>query len=298
MKQYAFDIETESSLVGELSSTTSLYVGQMYPQWAMNGLRYMASIMLKIAMQYYKERYPISINTFFVKPGNPGPYIVEMEAIKTSPKSLCTMMLRLKQRKKNSTAVVPTNNVSEYNPNEYDVKCFSVVTMSGTVPEQGLTVIHPDVPKAPSFDDMVPVPPQFDGDQTLNTYQDLKATSKGAAETHQAFEFPDGRPIDTVSLAFLLDMYRHPLHVLKNKNGLGITDSWKPTLQYEIQFKRPLKAPIPRALLTYMVPYAIDGRFDIDGWLYDDKGEIVATTRHQLLIIQRKKKFEGTKSNL
>ncbi|KAG2223653.1 hypothetical protein INT45_010012 [Circinella minor] len=251
-------------------------------------------------MQRYPGRYPISMNTFFVNPGTTAPFIVELETIKASDKGMCTFVVKLKQRRDADSNMNPLDTLNAYHDtkDDYLIKNFAVISLSGTRPEQGFSQqrgeLQDDIYKLSPIESLIQLPAQCEGDTTLKMYHDI---TKNDSKLHYAFEFADGRPVDNLAIVYFFDMYADPLGTLMNKNvDSEVINSWKPTLQYEIQFKRPIKTPIPRAYLSYEVCNVIHGRWDMDGCIYDEQGELLATTRHQLRIIPRKTKQASTSS--
>ncbi|KAI9480235.1 thioesterase-like superfamily-domain-containing protein [Zychaea mexicana] len=301
MTQFEFDTVTESRHLGD-SPAASIYAGYLHRRWAASGITlggYMASVMMKVAMQRYPDRHPISMNTFFVNPGTTGPFVVEVETIKASSKGMCSFVIKLKQLKTVDSNTKPLDTLEAYDPQDYVIKNFAVISLSGARPEQGISqLLDPEhiYKPASSIEDMTILAPACEGDVTLRMYQDM---NKNDGRLHYAFEFADGRPVDNLAIVYFFDMYMDPFGSLNMKNSPEIRDSWKPTLQYEIQFKKPIKTPLRRAYLSYFVPNLINGRWDMDGCLYGEDGELFATTRHQLRIIPRKKKQEtATESKL
>ncbi|KAI9274840.1 thioesterase-like superfamily-domain-containing protein [Phascolomyces articulosus] len=289
---FEFDKVTENRYLGDLP-TTSVYSGYLNGRWAARGIilsGYLASTMTKVAMQQYPGRHPINVNTFYVNPGTEGPFIVELEKIKGNSKGMCTYITRLKQLQGANSSMKPLDTLEAYNPNDYVIKNFAVINMSGAKPEQGYSHPSPEKYKTVPIENMVQLPSECEGDTTLRMYHDINR-SDSPHVNHYAFEFADGRPVDNLALVYFFDMYMDPFSPLMNKNAPDqVHKGWKPTLHYEVQFKNPIKKPIRRAYLVYTIPNVIHGRFDMDGSVYNEEGELLATTRHQLRIIPRKEK--------
>ncbi|KAI9495242.1 thioesterase-like superfamily-domain-containing protein [Zychaea mexicana] len=304
---YEFDKATKVHPLGVNDWGDAVFTGQLDKQWVLRGVilgGYLTSMMLKTAMEHHPNRAPAALTAFFTSPARPGPCVIEIKDLKISKKGYSTVTVTLKQLKKNNYQDKrPPVTVQEYNAKDYEMKCYTVITLMGhNQIETGPTIIHPDAAAAlidRSSTTMQPVDLQMGGgEKTIVSLQDLNAKNLTAtAESHHAFSFSDNRPINSIALPYFADMYEHPLHMLADATYMRLqnTHAWKPTLQYEVQFKYPIMPKTTTQILaSFKVPHLIQGRFDMDGVLYTPDGKIVATTRSE----RRDKVQEQKKSKL
>ncbi|KAI8145947.1 thioesterase-like superfamily-domain-containing protein [Fennellomyces sp. T-0311] len=291
MPEYDFDNATHISHIGK-QSEKRIFTCQLHEGWTMDGVvlgGYLGAVMLKSAMNCYPNRNPAALTAFFTTPGLPGPCVVEVEAIKASKRSFSLISATLKQlagSDKRSVSIPTLAN--NYVPMDYVTRCYSVITLNGPAgDDEGPTVIHPNAQKPHPTDNMEPIELKFnEGPERLVLRQDLTITDR--TESHHIMSFPDNRPIDTYSLPYLADVYYHPLHILKDKQDqLGRENTWKPTLQYEVQFKYPVPPNTEQVLATFVTHHIVNGRFDLDGWIFHPDGTLLATTRHHAVVIPR-----------
>lgn len=171
--------------------------------------------------------------------------------------------------------------MNEYNPANYVKKTHTILTMGNMEKEKGTNYIHtPLAAKPPSFDAMEPNQADFmsefiDMHQDMSTYP--QGDKPGIPEVHHCVGFSDGRPIDFKSLAFWSDMFIHPNYSLDQKILGG--PRWCPTMQLEIQFKS-VPRNVNKVLASFAVPHIINNRFDLDGALFDQQGNLLAITRY------------------
>ncbi|KAI8145948.1 thioesterase-like superfamily-domain-containing protein [Fennellomyces sp. T-0311] len=267
-KQYDFDEAIALEVLPRNPEDPYRYSAKLGQRWAWFGVTaggYMASMMLKAVMQRYTDRNPAALHMFFLQMARPGPCIIEVEDIKPSAKGVCLVRAILKQASKKEG---------------YDTKCYAIVTIAAVVPPEKITKFHPDARKPPCTKDMehVPIlPKKNDPDPTLRVYRNLKNERHGVPETHHIFEFSDLRPMDTLALPYLVDTAKHPLDMYQDDQ---LDTYLKPTLHYEVQFKNPVPTNTTRVLSSFVSMNVIDGRFDVDVWIYSEDGQLLATGRH------------------
>ncbi|KAG1412322.1 hypothetical protein G6F58_008075 [Rhizopus delemar] len=75
---------------------------------------------------------------------------------------------------------------------------------------------------------------------------------------------------------------------------------WCPTMQLEVQFKSKIRN-VSEIISHFLAHHIINNRFDIDGQIWDLQGNIIATTRHQCLIVpwsrNSKEEKKGTRAS-
>ncbi|KAI8145949.1 thioesterase-like superfamily-domain-containing protein [Fennellomyces sp. T-0311] len=295
--QYAFDQATDSYHIGRSASGADIYAGRVNPTWAIGQVPvrgYVIALSLHAVLDYYSTRHqkhPVALNTFFFKKTEPGPFIVEISDLKPSKKGFHVVKVLLRQHKKDGSAKKVPESLEEYNPAEYVTKTHSIITMGNMDGEKGVTYIHPtEGAKPPSLELMKPTQMEFIKEY-VNVYQDQSTLPihkqdgqiiSGRPEVHHCVSFKDGRESDFKSLPFWADVFVHPVFSL-GEQVLG-GRCWMPTLQLEVQFKAVPKN-VKSVLASFKVPHIINGRFDLDGALFDQHQNLLAITRHQCLVV-------------
>ncbi|KAI9270712.1 thioesterase-like superfamily-domain-containing protein [Phascolomyces articulosus] len=294
-----FDQVTDITFLGKKSPDCSIFSCQINKHWAWFGVPlggYLTSAMLKAAIHCYPERTPAALTSWILRVSRSGLCIIEVKDLKISKQTFSTVTVTLQQPKEQnkSNEKLSSNypiRINEYNPEEYQENCHAIITLTGpNHVEQGPTIIHPNARSPPNLDYMEPVDVFPKDEQRFIILQDMTQLKGGEslAECHHAFEFLDNRPIDAFAVTFFADLYRYPLHMLPEKQDqVGYETTWKPTLQYEIQFKNPIPPNTTQVLATFWIPHLISGRFDMDGELYTPNGKLLATTRHHGIVIPR-----------
>ncbi|KAI9480236.1 thioesterase-like superfamily-domain-containing protein [Zychaea mexicana] len=254
---------------------------------------YVIALSLNAVLQHCSSRYqqhPVALNTFFFKKTEAGPFVVEISDLKPSKRGFCVIKAIMRQPK-NREAIVP-QRLQDYDPSEYVTKTHSIITMANMDGEKGLTYETLEAAKPPSTETMQHSQMDF-MHQYIDIYQDMstypirdqasgKTICPGRPEVHHSVCFKDGRETDFKSIPFWADLFIHPMYSLDNELLGG--PSWMPTLQLEVQFKSVPKH-VKRVLASFKVPHIINGRFDLDGALFDQDKNLLATTRHQCLVV-------------
>ncbi|KAI8332317.1 thioesterase-like superfamily-domain-containing protein [Chlamydoabsidia padenii] len=303
---YQFDQATNTNFLGKTEIGSTCYTGLASVKWAIGNVpnvrsSYVVSLILDSVMQHYQQRHqkhPVALNCFFFGKTLPGPFIVEIEELKTSGKGYCICRAILKQYK-SMDQPLPTS-IEDYKSNETINKVHGIFTMGNMEIETGRTNYHNNI-KAPSRDLMVPYKYTYMSEFVTShvnpsTFPKSKETGQpllgfiaadddnilpGQPELSQCMSFSDGRPIDLKSLAYWSDMFITPPLLLGPIYWGG--PIWCPTMQLEIQFKR---IPTTKQILCHFnVPHIINNRFDLDGELFDSDGNILAVTKHQCLVV-------------
>ncbi|KAF7728132.1 hypothetical protein EC973_006647 [Apophysomyces ossiformis] len=291
--QYAFDKATNTKYLGKLPNGRSVYVGYTDKTWNVGEASsggYVLSVMMDSILRHYANRYqkhPIAMNAFFLRKTTFGPVVLEIEDIKVSRKGYCLSRTMLKQPKDLKTVI---DSLEAYVPEDYVENVYSVTTMGNMEQEEGPTHLHkpwlaPAERELEDFDFLfmnehvkakinkhnLPVPLDADRGEEM----------PGKPEHDHVISFRDGRSVDFKSIPYWSDMLISPV------SNLGRTvldgDRWFATMQLELQFKA-----IPtgnKILCSFMSSHLVNGRFDLDGALFDPQGNLLALTRHQVLAL-------------
>ncbi|KAI8969204.1 thioesterase-like superfamily-domain-containing protein [Mycotypha africana] len=306
-----FDQATKTELLGKTDTESIIFTGIASNQWCIGDVphvSYIASIVTDSVLQHFSDNYQkdlVALNCFYFSKTIPGPLIVEIEELKMSKKGYCVVRALLKQKKD----LTPLRDIKAYKSAEWLVKLHCIFTIGNMDSEKGVTSFYRN-PIAPSKEYIEPYHYAFMG-EFLKTTIDATTFPRndkqpGKPEIIQTVEFSDGRNIDFKSIPYLCDMFVTPPSLLGPSVLGGLV--WCPTMQLEVQFK---KRPTGKEVLAHFVaPHIINGRFDIDGEIWNENNEIVATTRHQCLIVpwsrnsknsdavQRRQKMLNDKSKL
>ncbi|KAI9303361.1 thioesterase-like superfamily-domain-containing protein [Cunninghamella echinulata] len=307
---FEFDKATITKYLGQSSTGSTIYIGQASKNWSIGNVPnggYVVSLILDSVIQHYQPRHqkhPIALNCFFFNKTIPGSFVVEIEELKSSGKGYCICRASLKQTK--NTKVPSPTSIKEYEAEEYTTKVHGIFTMGNMEFEKGRTFYHKN-PKAPSKENMVPFQYQYMGDYVnakmdLSTFPTSEKTGEtlyqrpfqpeegdtivpGKPELSQALTFSDGRSVDYKSLALFADFMITPPFLLGSTYWNG--PIWCPTMQLELQFKRPLSSSsnLKEVLVHFCAPHIINSRFDLDGEIYDTDGNVLAITKHQCLVV-------------
>lgn len=242
--------------------------------------------MFDAVLQHYSQRYqvdPIALNAFFLRKSELGAVIVEIEDLKVNRKGYCVSKAAIKQTK--TVAKSRLQHLEDYHPEDYVEKVVGIFTMGNMDQEKGLSSDHhANIPVRP--DQRVLTPYQFDNLNDLiyikvdpNFIPDPKESKP--MEMHQIIEFRDQRPIDFKSMPFWCDMLVPP------PNNLGPTvlngKLWCATMQLEVQFKQKCPSGLTKVGASFITNTLKNSRFDLDGWIWDCSGNLLATTRYELL---------------
>lgn len=228
-------------------------------------------------IQHFSKKHqidPVALNCFFFNKTLVGHLIIEIEELKMSNKGYCFIRAILKQTKD----VLSLENIESYQPSEWSDKVQGIFTMGNMDAEQGVTNFYKN--PTPCLDNLEPFEYIFMAefvnvklDKRIFPTKDGKGLGK--PELTQVMEFRDGRPIDFKSIPYWCDMFI-PLPPLIGSTFLD-GPIWCPTMQLEVQFK---KKPLGQSIIAHFVTKRIiNGRFDTDGEIWNERGEILAITR-------------------
>ncbi|KAI7901728.1 thioesterase-like superfamily-domain-containing protein [Cokeromyces recurvatus] len=283
----SFDQVTNTSFLGKTDKNAYIYRGFASDKWCIGDVphvRYVMGIMIDSVLQHFSNKYqtdPVALNCFFFSKTIPGDLILEIHELKMSNKGYCVGRCTLKQRKD----LKPLVELINYNPSDWIDKVQCIFTMGNMDNEQGPTFYHKNPTPPPTMNHLQPYSYLFMGEY-LTAYFDMSSfpindTEPGVPEVTQTMAFSDGRPIDFKSIPYWCDMFITPPSLL----GPAILKEpvWCPTMQLEIQFKR--KPSGKQIMAHFITPHIINGRFDLDGEIWNEKGEILAITRHQCLVV-------------
>ncbi|KAI8638295.1 thioesterase-like superfamily-domain-containing protein [Parasitella parasitica] len=281
-----FDIASNTLFLGKSNRDTFIFTGVASNKWSIGDVPnggYVMAIIIDSVIKHFAEKHqtdPVALNCFFFNKTIPGNLIIEIDELKMSKKGYCLVRAILKQRKD----LQPLTSLDSYDPSQWQDKVQGIFTMGNMDNEQGPTHFYKN-PSPPSDQHLEPYNYVFMG-EFLETTFDMRSfpksdTEAGKPEVTQTMGFKDGRPIDFKSIPYWCDMFLTPATLL----GPAILDGpvWCPTMQLEVQFKR--KPSGKRIRGHYVAPHIINGRFDISGEVWDEKGEILAITRHQCLVV-------------
>ncbi|RUS22699.1 thioesterase-like superfamily-domain-containing protein [Endogone sp. FLAS-F59071] len=250
---------------------------------------YVASCVLNAFRQYFEKRPqtdPVSLNIFFLSKNIIAEFIIEVWSVKDSKKGYALAYAALRQKKIPSQ--IPIISIDDYNPSDYsEQRIHAITTFGDYATENGLTLLtEPTVPPSRSAFTLKDFSIGNAGLGPLIVWQpDLSYFSTeitpGKPIANHSIAFADGRKPDVWSLPYFADMF-YPPPALLGRDTLG-GDMWFPTMQMEVQFK---SVPVGRDMVcAFKSRHIINGRFDVDGELWDEEGTLVATTRHQCLIV-------------
>ncbi|KAG1045497.1 hypothetical protein G6F25_000753 [Rhizopus arrhizus] len=277
---------------------------RVYSQNALNELAakndgYVASIILGSIVDHFSTRHqtdPIAMNCFYLRKTVCGHLIIEIEEQKMNSKGYCVVSAVLKQK----DVKLPLSTIRDYQPDEWTEKVHTVTTMGHIDSEQGLTVFTQN-PQPPSLEHLVPFNYAFIGDKVsakFDFHNFADDDRPGKPEINQVIQFIDARPIDFKSIPFWCDMFITPPALLGDSVHGG--PIWCPTMQLEVQFKSKIRN-VSEIISHFLAHHIINNRFDIDGQIWDLQGNIIATTRHQCLIVpwsrNSKEEKKGTRAS-
>ncbi|KAI7895398.1 thioesterase-like superfamily-domain-containing protein [Mucor mucedo] len=281
-----FDEVTNTSFLGKTESGTYIFTGAASIKWAIGDVPnggYVMSVIIDSVIQLFSERHqtdPVALNCFFFNKTLPGHLIIEIEELKMSRKGYCIVRASLKQ----TSDLSALDDLTSYDPSQWSDKVQGIFTMGNMDTEQGVTHFYKN-PSPPRLDHLQPYKYRFMGD-FVDALFDKTIIPKAENDSHdpeltQVMNFKDGRPIDFKSIPYWCDMLITPPSLL----GHGVLGGpvWCPTMQLEVQFKR--KPSGQKIIAHFLTKHIINNRFDIDGEIWNEQGEIIAITRHQNLIV-------------
>ncbi|CDS03968.1 hypothetical protein LRAMOSA06923 [Lichtheimia ramosa] len=295
----AFDKATNTVSIGTSPDGKYYYAGTASKDWCIGEVPhggYVLALVTDAVLRHFSTKFqqdPVALNCFYLRKTSVGPYIVEIQDVKTSSKGYCVVRASLLQAKDTPQL----KHVDEIQRDQYTEKVHVIFTMGNMDNEKGVTHFHEPY-QPPSRDVMVPYKHTYMGnfieglvDQS-SIPKDHVSGIGGKAYFNQLLKFTDGRDIDFKSIPYWCDMFVTP-PILLGWDLLG-GPVWCPTMQLEVQFKRK---PTGKEVLTSIVaPHIINNRFDCSGGVWDTDGNLLALTRHQCLIVpwSRNAKSGGT----
>ena len=99
-----------------------------------------------------------------------------------------------------------------------------------------------------------------------------------------------GKVFDVTSLPYLADCFGPLLE------GYGVTGNWYPTLSYGMEVKRgpPEGKEGWECLFLRVEMHEVrNGRFDLEVWILDEEGQVVAISRHTALVVGSERNYKG-----
>jgi hypothetical protein len=225
----------------------------------------------------FSKRYqsdPVALNCFFFKKTLPGHHVIEIEELKMSKKGYCVVRACIKQQQD----LKPLNSINDYNPQDWTTTVHGLFTMGNMDNEEGVTYFTRPA-TFPNEEHLEPFQYNFMG-QFLESKLDTRVfppsdEKEGIPEETHTMKFSDGRPVDFKSIPYWCDMFITPPFLLGPKILGGPV--WCPTMQLEVQFK---KKPTGHEIKAhFLARHIINGRFDVDGEVYNEQNELLALTR-------------------
>ncbi|KAG2203012.1 hypothetical protein INT47_013228 [Mucor saturninus] len=262
---YQFDRVTNTSYLGKTSRNSFIYTAIADSEWTVGETAHGGIIKVPNYLQ-----------------------CSEIEELKMSKKGICTARAILKQTKD----LKRLESTESYNPFEWIDKVHSIFTMKNMDSEKGVTYIYKNPLQHP-LDNLEPYTYPYMADfvdclfDTSSFAKDEKDVGK--PEQTQVMTFKDGRLTDFKSIPYWCDMIISSAALI----GPAMTGGpvWCATIQMEVQFKRkPTGKKITAHLIT---KHIINGRFEIDGEIWNEQGEILAITRHQSMIVPWSRNIEA-----
>ncbi|KAI8339589.1 thioesterase-like superfamily-domain-containing protein [Chlamydoabsidia padenii] len=288
---YAFDKGTSTVYLGQTEQGSHIYSGEALKNFAVGEVPnggYVVCVMFDSVLDHYSQRYqsdPVALNAFFLRKSQVGSIIVEIQDLKTNRKGYCVSKAVIKQTRQPTSA--PLHSLADYHPADYIDKVVGIFTMGNMNHEQGVSWNHHEsLPLRPDHRDLVPL--HFEHmDDLVYVHVDPRYlpedTQPRPMEMHQTIEFRDQRPNDFKSLAYWCDMFVPPPNTLGHSVLNG--KLWCATMQMEVQFKKKCSPGLKKVSGSFVTTTLKNSRFDIDGWIRDTDGELLATTRHQCLAL-------------
>ncbi|CAO3625854.1 unnamed protein product [Cunninghamella echinulata] len=250
--------------------------------------------------QHYSKRFqvdPIGLNCFFLRKSEKKPLVIEIQDMKVNSKGYCFSKAAIKQHKdKNNNEVI--TKIEDYQAESYIEKVGGMFIMGNMENETGVTTYH-DLPEDFTKGPNVNLIPHPDNDKEeilefkVSPSHIYDPEKNQPMEVHLAIQFKENRPIDLKSTPYICDMFPHPPKFLGDNTFGG--KLWCATLQMEIQFKKKL-SPKNRIVNVSFVTHALkNNRYDMDGWLWDEEGDLVLLTRQQCLCLPWSRNVSSSK---
>ncbi|KAI8338474.1 thioesterase-like superfamily-domain-containing protein [Chlamydoabsidia padenii] len=286
---FDFDRGTNTVYLGQTKEGSYIYSGQAYKEFAIGEVPnggYVLSVLFDAVLRLYSERYqvdPIALNAFFLRKTEIKGVVIEIQDVKKTGKGYCVTKAVLKQHKTNAGQI---HTLTDYHPQDYVDKVLGIFTMGNMNNEQGVSATHDDRPQPPNEQDLREFDFTFMRDLVEMTADSQPDPNQVLPmEVHQTSRFKDQRPIDAKSMPFWCDMFLSPPNMLGPQVFGENNRLWCATMQMEIQFKQKCPVGLQKVLSSFVTHTLKNSRFDIDGWIWDEQGELLATTRHQCLCL-------------
>ncbi|CAO3610102.1 unnamed protein product [Cunninghamella blakesleeana] len=261
----------------------------------------MVSILMDAMIRHYSKRYqvdPLGVNCFFLRKSEKKRLVVEIQDVKVNSKGVCFSKASVKQHKDKDEYLT---KIEDYQPENYIEKVIGIFIMGNMENEKGVTSYY-DLPSPFSQGQNVRLVPAPDNDlEKILDFQvcpshvyDPKITQP--MEAHLVMSFKDKRPIDAKAAPYLCDMLPHPPKFLGDHTFGG--KLWCATLELEIQFKKRIASKTKRVDGSFITHALKNNRYDLDGWLWDEDGDLLLLTRQHCLCLPWERNVSSAKPKL
>ncbi|KAI9322787.1 hypothetical protein BX666DRAFT_659210 [Dichotomocladium elegans] len=209
-------------------------------------------------MQHCGRKDPVVLNVFFLKSPAIGPCVLRVADIKKGGRGYWVVRVTLLQKLKGDVE---------------EEKVHAIVTMGAREDHVSFAVPRNTyVPPPPSLAMMRPAPEVSFKDKSILRAE--CAFDRDQVHVLHALRWGDGRPIDVKSLPCFADVLAVPPWMPRDA-----IFAKRLTLQLEVQFFDVPREGLDHVLTRILVADSKEGHGGGDGWLYDDKGNLLASAR-------------------
>ncbi len=266
----AFEFDQDTAIAVD-ESIKGRFHGAMTSRWNIgdkpNG-GYVLSIAARaIAAVLAEHPHPFTITGHYLRPSEPGPFIVDVDVVRTGRK-LATATATLSQDGKEKIRVLAT-----YGNHADSVGATVTAATPPELPDQSKcltrTLSERDVMSEIADRTQILLHPDTGW---------IKGTPSGLARITGWTRFADGREPDALSLLFFADGF--PPAVFEVMEG----NVWVPTIELTVHVR---SIPAPGWLRVVMqTRFLQDGYFEEDGEIWDSAGVLVAQSRQLGMIFR------------
>jgi acyl-CoA thioesterase len=250
---YEFDRDTQVTAVG-----ADHYRGTLTEHWSVGDVPnggYVTGVAMAALRQALPELEPVSVTTHYLRPGAPGDVGVRVERIKQG-KRYTTVAASLKQAHGEVVRVLAT--YGRLDP------CGGAIHLGSHPP--ALDPPEDEMPRR-DLETLPAIVRRFD--LRLPT-----ASANAPGETRAWIRFIDHRPMDVHCLPLITDSFPPSVFNL-------VAPGWVPTIELTVHIRaRPRGEWLAGAFRTR---FLFDGMLEEDGELWDQTGQLVASSRQLAL---------------